>query len=204
MLAATVSPAGVTQQLVNLHGDIMATEPTDTEPTATFTYSEFGGVESGTPNSYGWLGGYQRSSIALAGQLLMGVRGCKPTTGRFDESDPVPGGSTNAYDYARENPLTQNDTSGSWTVKSHWWGSYYTLQLTHRENHLIADQGWWAAGSLLYKHKCSYGRLCWILSAILFSNSWAAYVAQELGKCLGAWFEPPFWEWTGFGSCAKH
>lgn len=118
-LAAQVTQAGTTLELPGLHGDIMATDSTAgsaTGPAATYVYNEFGAVQSGSPGAYGWLGGDQISSVALGGQLLMGVRAYNPSTGRFSQVDPVPGGSANPYDYALQNPLTEFDLTGmcSW------------------------------------------------------------------------------------------
>jgi hypothetical protein len=102
MLAAQVTTSGTTLELPDLHGDIMATATTSTTatgPTATYTYTEFGTPETGTAGTYGWLGGDQISGNALGGQLLMGARAYNENTGRFAQTDPVAGGSANAYDY---------------------------------------------------------------------------------------------------------
>jgi RHS repeat-associated protein len=114
-LAAEVTASGVTLELPDLHGDIMATattSPTATGPATICVYTEFGTAETGTPGTYGWLGADQISSDALGGQLLMGARSYNSNTGRFSQSDPMPGGSANAYDYALQNPLTNSDLTG--------------------------------------------------------------------------------------------
>lgn len=132
MLAATINAAGVTLQLVNLHGDIMATASTSasaTGPAATYIYNEFGAAEQGSPGMYGWLGGFQISAAALGNDLLMGVRAYSSPTGRFDQVDPVAGGSSNAYDYARQNPIANLDLSGSRSyIRWYWYG--FTLYLS--------------------------------------------------------------------------
>jgi RHS repeat-associated protein len=114
-LAAQVTSTGTTLELPDLHGDIMATATTSgtsTGPSATYVYNEFGTPETGTSGEYGWLGGAQISSHALGGQLLMGARAYNPATGRFSQTDPVPGGSANAYDYGAQNPVTNFDPTG--------------------------------------------------------------------------------------------
>lgn len=137
-LAATVTAAGTTLQLVNLHGDVMATaDPVANTVTATFTYLEFGGTTDGSaPGTYGWLGGYQRSAAALGGQVLMG---------RFGQTDPVFGGSANAYDYSAQNPITELDVTGAsyrnynahhW----HWWG--LEIDMTRYRTTSVIDQLW--------------------------------------------------------------
>jgi|SRR5450756_111841 len=115
MLAAQVTASGTTLELPDLHGDVMATattSATSTGSTATYTYTEFGTPENGSPGTYGWLGGDQISGSALGGQLLMGVRAYNTSAGRFAQADPVAGGSANAYDYVNQNPLTGFDLTG--------------------------------------------------------------------------------------------
>jgi YD repeat-containing protein len=127
MLAATVTASGVTLELANLHGDVLATattSPTANGPTAGYVYSEFGKAEVGTPGMYGWLGADQISGAALGNDMLMGVRAYSTSDGRFDQVDPLTGGSANAYDYSRQQPNNITDLSGGWAYISwHWWGA---------------------------------------------------------------------------------
>ena len=122
-LAAEITSAGVTLELPDLHGDVMATaatSPTATGPTNTYVYTEFGTPEAGAPGAYGWLGADQVSSDALGGQLLMGARSYNSETGRFSQTDPDPGSTANAYDYALQNPTVNSDLTGSWLMTWHW------------------------------------------------------------------------------------
>jgi RHS repeat-associated protein len=115
MLAATVTASNVTLDLANLHGDVLATastSPTSTGPSETYIYTEFGTSEQGTPGVSGWLGDLDPSTQALGSDILMGARVYNPFDGRFDQIDPLQGGSANAYDYAFQNPITNADTSG--------------------------------------------------------------------------------------------
>lgn len=111
-LAAEITPSGVTLELPDLHGDIMATVTGSAGSPSTYLYTEFGTPEDGAPGNHGWLGGNQISNDALGGQLLMGARAYNPATGRFAQTDPVPGGSANAYDYGLQNPVTNDDLTG--------------------------------------------------------------------------------------------
>lgn len=78
---------------------------------------------------YGWLGGFQISAAALGNDLLMGVRAYSSPTGRFDQVDPVAGGSSNACDYARQNPIANLGLSGSRScIRWYWYG--FTLYLS--------------------------------------------------------------------------
>jgi RHS repeat-associated protein len=130
-LAAEVTASGVTLELPDLHGDVMATASTSataTGPASIYVYTEFGTPETGDPATYGWLGGDQISSNALGGQLLMGARAYNTNSGRFSQADPVPGGSANAYDYAFQNPLSNYDLSGKcgWSWACVWYWTKYS------------------------------------------------------------------------------
>ncbi len=109
------SATGVSLQLANLHGDVVATaslSQSATGPTATFEFDEFGNPkQSGTPR-YGWLGGKQRGTELPSGVIQMGVRSYVPAVGRFISTDPVMGGSANAYDYANADPVNGLDLDG--------------------------------------------------------------------------------------------
>ncbi|NBE82077.1 LamG-like jellyroll fold domain-containing protein [Micromonospora rubida] len=122
-LAATTSATGDVQlQLTNLHGDIVATvDPALTEPEF-FDYDEFGAPTVGqTDRRYGWLGGKQRSGEAMGGIILMGVRLYSPSLGRFLQTDPISGGSCNAYEYTCADPINLQDLDGKFIRKICKW-----------------------------------------------------------------------------------
>jgi RHS repeat-associated protein len=80
------------------------------------SYSE--SAEYGAPrtpatayDSYGWLGGKQRSSNTLGGLTLMGVRLYNSAVGRFLSLDPVAGGNPNAFVYPVD-PIDSADLDG--------------------------------------------------------------------------------------------
>lgn len=105
------SPARLEWQIVDLHGDVVATEGAD-GILATYSYDEFGNAGSGSSPRYGYLGNAQRSAANTGGFITMGVRTYNPATGRFLSVDPVPGGSATNYDYAGQNPVTNLDLDG--------------------------------------------------------------------------------------------
>ena len=112
-------------QLTDIHGDVTVQLPLDTSvaPTAQ-SYDEYGNPEDSTAATrYGWLGGKERSSDTLTGATLMGVRLYDPTTGRFLQTDPVPGGSANAYDYGDAEPLDHYDLDGRWWGHRSFWNA---------------------------------------------------------------------------------
>lgn len=133
-LAATTSKTGnVVLQLTNIHGDVAMLLPLDTSkaPVA-LDADEFGNPRTGQQSArYGWLGGQERSSETVSGNMLMGARMYNPATGRFLTSDPVYGGSATAYDYANQDPGNQFDPSGraAYVRKcgTNWGWSGYTF-----------------------------------------------------------------------------
>jgi RHS repeat-associated protein len=104
-------------QLSDLHGDIVATA--ELSPTATKLLSsgkrstEYGVPTSTEPSKYAWLGGPQRATELASGVVAMGVRSYIPQLGRFLQTDPVEGGSANAYAYTHADPLDETDLSGA-------------------------------------------------------------------------------------------
>jgi RHS repeat-associated protein len=131
-VAVTTSLSGDRElQLVDLHGDIVATLPiADDAAEATWTgvrfssFDEFGVPQAmdsasadAAPARYGWLGASQRSAEALGGVLLMGARLYSPVIGRFLSVDPVPGGSISDYDYCNADPVNCTDLDGEWSWK---------------------------------------------------------------------------------------
>ncbi len=103
-------------QLPNLHGDIIATA-TDSE-TATVLAStiaeasEYGVPATETPPKYSWLGAHEIPTALPSGIMNMGARTYAPQLGRFLQTDPIPGGSANAYAYTYGDPVNSNDLTG--------------------------------------------------------------------------------------------
>jgi RHS repeat-associated protein len=124
LAAIDISGTGTALTLTDLHGDVIATvnPAADTGAAATYAYTEFGSLEttSTDPGQYGYVGGQQRSSGTLGDTVIMGARVYNTQTGRFDETDPEPGGSANAYDYTNQNPISQVDVTGRRPSPSSW------------------------------------------------------------------------------------
>ncbi|MDQ0784541.1 RHS repeat-associated protein [Streptomyces sp. B3I8] len=119
-LVATTKTSGLVLLLSNLHGDISLRLPADTAVApAVLDTDEYGNhrTTATAATRYAWHGAQQRSSDALSGLVLMGVRLYDPSTGRFLSTDPVVGGSCNAYDYACADPQNASDLTGT-TIKS--------------------------------------------------------------------------------------
>gem|GEM_PF-840478 len=110
----------VTLQLVNMHGDVVATAENDPETSAVLStqrFDEFGNPLQtaslfGGSAEYGWLGGKARRTQLPSGVIQMGLRSYVPALGRFLTPDPVKGGSANAYDYVDQDPVNGYDLTG--------------------------------------------------------------------------------------------
>ena len=119
-LGVTVDQAGVpTYTYSSLHGDTVATAAAGaSSPTIGTDFDEYGNPTDHQSRRYGWLGEKQRSGDDLGGTLLMGVRIYSPILGRFLQTDSIPGGSANAYDYANQDPVNQFDLGGRMACQS--------------------------------------------------------------------------------------
>ncbi|WP_426513192.1 RHS repeat-associated core domain-containing protein [Dactylosporangium sp. McL0621] len=118
-LAAMTTTNGTTAlawQLVDLHGDVVATiNDGDVGLSSAGGYTEYGVARNAADRGarrYGWLGANQRAADAPGGLVLMGVRLYNPNTGRFLQVDPVAGGGCNAYEYACADPVNKFDLDG--------------------------------------------------------------------------------------------
>ncbi|MGN6373065.1 MAG: RHS repeat-associated core domain-containing protein, partial [Solirubrobacteraceae bacterium] len=108
-------------QVANLHGDLIATasdSETATKLAGTVTEpTEFGVPATEAPAKYSWLGAHELPTQLPSGIIAMGARSYIPQLGRFLQTDPIPGGSANAYAYTYGDPINQTDLTGELT-----WG----------------------------------------------------------------------------------
>lgn len=115
-LAASQTSGGeVVFKLSNLHGDVIADASSDSRavaPLASYEADEFGVPRQPLSARYSWLGTHRRSTELRSGTIAMGVRSYIPSLGRFLQTDPVAGGSCNAYDYVCQDPVNKFDLEG--------------------------------------------------------------------------------------------
>jgi RHS repeat-associated protein len=105
-------------QLPNLHGDIVATaamSETETKLLSSAETTEFGVSTAVSPLKYSWLGAEQRSTESPTVEIAMGARSYIPQLGRFEQTDPQPGGSASPYGYTSGDPVNSSDPSGEFT-----------------------------------------------------------------------------------------
>lgn len=104
-------------KLTDLHGDVVAEVPNASGAVSTplSPVDIFGAptTPAGANLGYGYLGAKQRNTTESTGTIEMGARLYQPQIGRFLQTDPVFGGSLNAYDYANQNPGNESDLSGN-------------------------------------------------------------------------------------------
>ncbi|WP_405183650.1 PA14 domain-containing protein [Nocardia sp. NBC_01377] len=131
LLTKTYAPTGSSNwSYPNIHGDIMFTaDGVGTRTGTIHLYDPFGqnidpvtGVFADIPipataeggMDFGYLGKHTVPIEHLASQqaLEMGARTYLPILGRFLQTDPVPGGSANSYDYANADPVNNRDLTG--------------------------------------------------------------------------------------------
>ncbi len=105
-------------QLVNLHGDVVgeaSISETESKLIPTNETTEYGVPRTTVSAKYSWLGADQVPTELPTGIINMGARTYIPQLGRFEQPDPQPGGSINAYAYTDDDPVNQADPSGEWT-----------------------------------------------------------------------------------------
>lgn len=102
-------------QLPNLHGDIIATaldSETESKLVAASETTEYGVPRTTVTEKYSWLGADKVPTELPSGVINMGARVYIPELGRFEQTDPQPGGSINAYAYTDDDPVNEADPTG--------------------------------------------------------------------------------------------
>ncbi len=106
-------------QVTNLHGDIVATallSETATALASSGDSTEFGVPRNSLPPKYSWLGSHEVPTELASGVMAMGMRSYVPQLGRFLQTDPLPGGSPNAYAYTNGDPVGESDLTGAYSA----------------------------------------------------------------------------------------
>jgi RHS repeat-associated protein len=201
-LAAITGASGTAVlQLTNLHGDVSVQySPDGSQAVRVFHTDEFGNPTDTETDRYGWLGGQERSTATATDAILMGVRVYDPATGRFLQTDPVPGGSDNSYEYASQSPVSYADPAGTWKVSWGWTAVHITL--SRRQNtELYSGAGWAAAAIGGIKKLGVYGRAAYYA---FLGYGVLAWIAELYGKCLR--MNISYWighTYPSFAKCAR-
>ncbi len=106
--------------LTDLQGNVIAkasASEATTKLLSTERSTEYGVPTTTKPAKYGWLGSNLRATELPSGVVAMGARSYVPQIGRFLQTDPVPGGSANAYAYTYGDPVDTSDPSGEYTAQ---------------------------------------------------------------------------------------
>jgi RHS repeat-associated protein len=107
-------------QLTDLHGNVVAkasASETATKLLSSERSTEYGVPTTTKPAKYGWLGSDLNATELPSGVVAMGARSYVPQIGRFLQTDPVSGGSANAYAYTYGDPVDTSDPSGEYTAQ---------------------------------------------------------------------------------------
>jgi RHS repeat-associated protein len=125
-----------TLQLSDLQGNIIATASTSETATKLLGSerpTEYGVPTTTKPAKYSWLGSDLRATELSSGVIAMGARSYIPQLGRFLQTDPIPGGSANAYTYVFGDPINSNDPSGEYSSGPSSWALELATQITGEE-----------------------------------------------------------------------
>ncbi|HTC60947.1 MAG TPA: RHS repeat-associated core domain-containing protein [Solirubrobacteraceae bacterium] len=113
-------------QLTNLHGDIVATAADSETATGLASTigeaSEYGVPATEAPPKYSWLGASEIRTELPSGVSAMGARSYIPQLGRFLQTDPMPGGSSNPYAYTNGDPVNETDLTGAYVENDYVLG----------------------------------------------------------------------------------
>jgi RHS repeat-associated protein len=124
-------------QLSDLQGNIIATASISETATKLLGGSErpteYGVPTTTKPAKYSWLGSDLRATELSSGVTAMGARSYIPQLGRFLQTDPVSGGSANAYTYVFGDPINSSDPSGEYTNGPSSWALELASQITGEE-----------------------------------------------------------------------
>jgi RHS repeat-associated protein len=118
-LAATQTSGKAPElQLANLRGDLIATaalNETESKFVPAKEATEYGVPRTSINSKYAWNGAAAEPTELPTGIINMGARAYIPQLGRFEQTDPQPGGSINFYAYTTDDPINESDPSGEWT-----------------------------------------------------------------------------------------
>jgi RHS repeat-associated protein len=154
-LGACVDVAGTaTWQIRNGHGDVVGTTDAAGGYSANPATDEFG-IGTAPASRLGYLGGAERfTTDTNLGIIRMGARLYDPSLGRFLQTDPIPGGSANNYDYANQDPINGFDLGGDISFCSDdYCGAAQAIQQAGNGNSPLNQSEYWYGVNWDYTNK---------------------------------------------------
>ena len=143
LVAVENNGESATLELPDLNGNIAATASTSKtakHPLTTTRSTEFGVPTVEAPTKYSWLGEDEIPTELPSGVLAMGARSYVPQLGRFLQTDPLPGGSANAYVYTDGDPVNTTDLTGEYVENDYMMGFYEAENLRAIEREVAREQ----------------------------------------------------------------
>ncbi|TMR94011.1 RHS repeat protein [Nonomuraea basaltis] len=185
--ASTGATGSVELLLTDLHGDVGGSFAVSGGTVQHYAFDEYGNATGTSAGRYGWLGGQQRSAETPGQTMVMGARLYAPRIGRFLQTDPIRGGSDNAYDYAGQDPLTKADISGlakrKWSKK---WFVRYKLQVWWNRRETKRMRDFWDAFQELLTDYWRFIPFSWGLGESLAAFAWHVhYLARTAVRTKG-------------------
>jgi RHS repeat-associated protein len=143
LVAIQSSGASPVLQISDLKGDVVGTasvSEAEEKLLSSERSTEFGVPTTSKPPKYSWLGAELRPTELPSGVVSMGARAYVPQIGRFEQTDPIPGGSSNPYGYTDGNPVDETDLTGEYVENNYVAGFNGEENIRAIERELAREQ----------------------------------------------------------------
>ena len=143
LVATQASGASPVLQITDMNGNVVGTaalSETEEKLLSSERATEFGVPTTSKPPKYSWLGGELRPTELPSGVVSMGARAYVPQIGRFEQTDPVSGGSANPYAYTDGDPVDETDLTGQYVENNYLAGFNDEENIRAIERELAREQ----------------------------------------------------------------